>query len=210
MKVPLSSFWRKSKPQVTSAGSASHAAQDGPKSGFPPSPVWPEMGTAAVAWIDGQGASARTTARLTRRSEEALELVLDQAVAEGQTVWFIFDDGSDCIGKIQACRDGAQGYEALASLMTGRPALGDPSAASTRLKWIDPSGNVLQAAVSLQNAAQGQLQVLSRDELAAPAVVLLSGKGFQCLGALSACRAREERWQLDIEVLGEAFSRPRD
>jgi hypothetical protein len=210
MKVSLSSFWRKSKPERPSAASTSEIAEETSRSNFPPSPVWPEMGTAAVAWIDAQGASARAVARLRRRSEEALELSLDQAVGEGQTVWLIFDDGADSIGKIQSCRNGVQGYEAHARLMNGQHTPSETGTASTHLKWLDPSGNLMQAAVSLQNAAQGQLQVLSREEIPAPAVVLLSGKGFQCLGALSACRPREDRWQLDIEVLGEAYSRPRD
>jgi hypothetical protein len=166
------------------------------------------MGMAAVAWIDDQGAWSRTKARLTRRSGDALEISLDQTLREGQAVWFIFDDGTDSIGRIQACRDGVQGYDAHASLMDGRHTP-EPANAATSLKWLAPSGSMMQAAVSLQNAGQGQLQVLSREEIPAPAVVLLSGKGFQCLGALSACRPREDRWQLDIEVLGEAYSRPK-
>jgi hypothetical protein len=210
MKVSLPSFWRKNKPEHPSDGSGkTDAAQEAAKSSFPPSPVWPAMGTAAVAWIDERGASASTTARLSRRSGEALELTLDQAVGEGQTVWLIFDDGTDSIGKVQSCRNGVQGYEAHASLMNGRHAPVEAVTPSTHLKWLDPSGNVMQTAVSLQNAGQGQLQVLSPEEIPGPAVVLLSGKGFQCLGALSTCGPREDRWQLDIKVLGEAYSRPR-
>jgi hypothetical protein len=75
--------------------------------------------------------------------------------------------------------------------------------------WLDPSGNVMQTAVSLQNAGLGKLHFLSPVEFPGPAVVLLSGNGFLCLGALGACGPREDRWQLDIKVLGEAYSRPR-
>ncbi len=209
MKVSLPSFWRKSKPEKASATAAADRSQGVAKSNFPPSPVWPEMGTAAVAWIDGQGASARTTARLQRRSGEALDLSLDQPVGEGQTVWLIFDDGTGSIGKIQSCRSGVQGYEAHTSLVNGHGP-GDTGAASTHLKWLDSSGIVMHAAVSLQNAGQGQLEVLSRDEIPTPAIVLLSGKGFQCLGALRDCRPRDDRWHLVIDVLGEAYSRPRE
>jgi hypothetical protein len=222
MKVSLTRLWRKDAAKLRNDGASQNAVSNSAVSAVsaaPPLPVWPASGTAAMAWIDAPGTMRRASCRLQSRSDHELRLRIDQALGPDDLVWLVLDDGVNCSGKVLTCHPAGEferefdekfnneKFEVHIALMQASPAVTGISAA--HLKWLDSSGVVAQEQVSLQSAEQGQLQVVLSQPLAVPSIVLLAGKGFQCLGAARRCEASAGRWGVAIQVLGDAYSRPR-
>jgi hypothetical protein len=160
-----------------------------------------------MAWIDAPGTVRRASCRLQSRSDHELRLRIDEALGPDDLVWLILDDGVNCSGRVLTCHGAEQEFEVHIALMQASPAV--TSSAGAHLKWLDSSGVVAQEQVSLQSAEQGQLQVVLSQPLPVPSIGLLAGKGFQCLGAARRCEPSAGRWAVAIQVLGEAYSRPR-
>jgi hypothetical protein len=129
-------------------------------------------------------------------------------------VWLILDDGLNCSGRALTCHPAGESdekfdahkFEIHIALMQAGPA---PASNAAHLKWLDSSGVVAQEQVSLQSAEQGQLQVVLNEPLPISSIVLLAAKSFQCLGSVRRCEPSASRWAVAVEVLGEAYSRPR-
>jgi hypothetical protein len=207
MKVSLTKLWRKDAAKPRNDGASQNAVSNSAASAAPPLPVWPAAGTAAIAWIGAPGAVRKASCRLQSRSEHELRLRIDEALGPDDSVWLILDDGVNCSGRVLTCHGAEQEFEVHIALMQAGPALTSKSAA--HLKWLDSSGVVAQEQVSLQGAEQGQLQVVLNEPLPVPCIVLLAGKGFQCLGSVRRCEPGAGRWAVAVEVLGQAYSRPR-
>jgi len=219
MKVSLTRMWRKDAAKPRNDGAAQNAVSNAAVSAAPALPVWPAAGTAAMAWIDAAGTVRRASCRLQSHSDHELRLRIDEALGPDDLVWLILDDGVNCSGKVLTCHPAGEfdekfdekfnneKFEAHIALM--QAGLAVTSSAGAHLKWLDSSGVVAQEQVSLQSAEQGQLQVVLNEPLPVPSIVLLAGKGFQCLGAARRCEPGAGRWAVAIEVLGEAYSRPR-
>jgi hypothetical protein len=207
MKVSLTRMWRKDAAKPRNDGASQTAVSNSAVSAAPPLPVWPASGTAAMAWIDAPGTVRRASCRLQSRSDHELRLRIDEALGPDDLVWLILDDGVNCSGRVLTCHGAEQEFEVHIALMQASPAV--TSSAGAHLKWLDSSGVVAQEQVSLQSAEQGQLQVVLSQPLPVPSIGLLAGKGFQCLGAARRCEPSAGRWAVAIQVLGEAYSRPR-
>jgi hypothetical protein len=200
-------MWRKDAAKPRNDGASQNAVSNSAVSAAPALPVWPASGTAAMAWIDAPGTVRRASCRLQSRSDHELRLRIDEALGPDDSVWLILDDGVNFSGKVLTCHGAEQEFEVHIALMQAGPAV--TSSAGAHLKWLDSSGVVAQEQVSLQSAEQGQLQVVLNEPLPVPSIVLLVGKGFQCLGAARRCEPSAGRWAVAIQVLGEAYSRPR-
>jgi hypothetical protein len=207
MKVSLTKLWRKDAAKPRNDGASQNAASNSTASAVPSLPVWPAAGTAAIAWIDAPGTVRRASCRLQSRSDHELRLRTDEALGPDDSVWLILDDGLNCAGRVLTCHGAEHEFEVHIALMQAGPAVTSSSAA--HLKWLDSSGVVAQEQVSLQGAEQGQLQVLLNEPLPVPSIVLLAGKGFQCLASVRRCESGAGRWAVAVEVLGQAYSRPR-
>ena len=207
MRVSLTRMWRKDAAKPRNDGASQNAVSNSAVSAAPALPVWPAAGTAAMAWIDAPGTVRRASCRLQSRSDHELRLRIDEALGPDDSVWLILDDGVNFSGKVLTCHGAEQEFEVHIALMQAGPAV--TSSAGAHLKWLDSSGVVAQEQVSLQSAEQGQLQVVLNEPLPVPSIVLLVGKGFQCLGAARRCERSAGRWAVAIQVLGEAYSRPR-
>jgi hypothetical protein len=215
MKVSLTRLWRKDAPGPRNAVPSQSTAAAPVASTAPPLPVWPAAGTAALAWIGPQGTARTASCRLQSRSDHELRLLADEALGPDDAVWLILDDGVNCAGRVLACHRAGDKFEEKfeaefevhIALIQAGPAEANHSAA--HLKWVAVSGVVAQEQVSLQSAEQGQLQVVLHEPLPVPSLVLLAGKGFQCLGSVRRCEPNAGRWSVAIEVLGQAYSRSR-
>ena len=210
MKVSLTKLWRKDAAKPRNDGASQNAVSNSAASAAPPLPVWPAAGTAAIAWIDTPGRVRRASCQIQSRSDHELRLRIDEALGPDDSVWLILDDGVNCSGRVLTCHPAGEvdeKFEVHIALMQAGPAA--TSSAGAHLKWLDSSGVVAQEQVSLQSAEQGQLQVVLNEPLPVPCIVLLAGKGFQCLGSVRRCEPSAGRWAVAIEVLGEAYSRPR-
>jgi len=207
MRVSFSSLWRKGKPKPELAKPAPPPAPNGPT---PPrsalDPVWPAAGTAAVAWMSEPGVFGWATADLLERTPASLKLRLEQPAETGRPAWLILDDGADCTGKTLSCENDGRGFAVEIEL--ARKSQPQEDTTLTQLRWLDAQGNLAHATASLRNATEGRIEVRSGDEVPSPAIALLAGKGFQCLGAVRGCQSLDGRWAVEIEVLGEAYSRP--
>jgi hypothetical protein len=211
MKVSLTRLWRKDAPKPRNAVPSQDTAASPVASSASPLPVWPSAGTAALAWIGPQGTACTALCQIQSRSGHELRLWIDEALGPDDSVWLILDDGVSCAGRILTCHRAEEfddKFEVHIALIQAGPAATGSSA--THLNWLDSSGVVAQEQVSLQNAEQGQLQVVLNEPLPVPSIVLLAAKGFQCLGSVSRCEPGAGRWALAIEVLGEAYSRSRE
>ena len=215
MKVSLTRMWRKDAAKPRNDGASQNAVSNAAVSAAPALPVWPAAGTAAMAWIGAPGTVRSASCRLQSRSDHELRLRIDEALGQDDLVWLILDDGVNCSGRVLTCHPAGEEFEGEfdekfevhIALMQAGPAV--TSSAGAHLKWLDSAGVVAQEQVSLQSAEQGQLQVVLNESLAVPSIVLLAGKGFQCLGAARRCEPGAGRWAVAVEVLGEAYSRPR-
>lgn len=218
MKVSLTRLWRKDAAKPRNDGAPQTGVSNSAASAAPSLPVWPAAGTATIAWIAATGAARRASCRLQSRSVHELRLRVDEALGPDDSVWLILDDGLNCSGRVLTCHP-AEGldvsfegksneeFEVHLALMQAGAEVTNSSAA--HVKWLNPSGVVVQEQVSLQSAEQGQLQVVLNEPLPVPSIVLLAGKGFQCLGSVRRCERGAGRWAVAVEVLGQAYSRPR-
>jgi hypothetical protein len=167
---------------------------------------WPKDELATLFWLDKDGTTKTASVWMKNSGDGGSAVVSDKPVESGQSAWLITQEGEDRQAVIRYCTEASEGYQVGLERLKAKKA--EPRPAGTCLSWIEKSGKLVYLPVSVRNSGDGKLEVVSAKAAPAPALAMISGLEYRCLGAITACHKRGSRFLLDVDVVSESYKQP--
>lgn len=169
---------------------------------------WPKTGTAKMSWIAGGGSLNTVSAWLKDTGGGGLGVYTRKPVETGLTVWVMTHEGDDWQGVTRYCTPCDEGFQIGFERIRAAVSKSDANIVGTQLKWLEKSGKFALNSVSVRNAADGRLEVVTSKAVPTPAIAMLSGKEVRCLASALACHKRGNRFLVEMEVVSDTYKNP--
>jgi hypothetical protein len=160
-----------------------------------------------MSWIEDDGSWKTVSVWLKDIGDGGTGVFSRKPVEVNRSVWLINSQGQDSQGVIRYCTKSQEGYQVGFERIKVRVAKPE-SNGGAQLKWLEKSGKLVLTPVSIRNAGEGQIEVVTAKPVPAPAIMLLSGKEMRCLASAKACHKRGNRFLVEMEVVSDAYKNP--
>ena len=190
MKMSFSSLWRK---------------------GFRRSAEKPERpaalgGKTTIAWIGESGEAHCCKTGLRERFEGGVSIDLDMEIPADRPIWLVSSDGFGRAGTLRDCIPNEEKFVGRVSFFPDQgPGKNGSEQPSARMRWMEGGSHVVATPVSVKNSRRGEIEVELSEALPVPAIVLLQGVEFQCVGSVTRCLGEDGRWLATVEVLSGRY-----
>lgn len=169
---------------------------------------WPKSGTAKMSWIADGGSLKIASAWLKDTGDGGLGVYLRKPIDPGLTVWVMTHDGDDWQGVTRYCSPAEEGFQVGFERIKSTNSKSDSNVVGTHLKWLEKSGKYAWTPVSVRNAADGRLEVVTSKAVPTPTIAMLTAKEVRCLASALACHKRGNRFLVEMEVVSDAYKNP--
>jgi hypothetical protein len=169
---------------------------------------WPKAGGAKMTWIADDGSWKTVTAWIKNTGDGGMGVTTRKPVESGRTVWVMTQEGEDWQGLIRYCTGTEEGFQIGFERIKATASKSDRNPVGTHLKWLDKSGKIALAPVSVRNAKDGRLEVVAPKAVPTPMVAMLAGQEVRCLASALACHKRGNRFLVEMEVLTDTYKHP--
>jgi hypothetical protein len=169
---------------------------------------WPKTGTAKMSWITSAGSWKVVSVWLKDTGDGGLGVFSRKPVETDRTVWVITKDGEDWQGLTRYCTPAEEGFQIGFERIKALAVKSDSPAAGTHLKWLEKPGKLALAPVSVRNASDGRIEVVTSKAVPTPSIAMLSGREVRCLATALACHKRGNRFLVEMEVVSDTYNNP--
>lgn len=167
---------------------------------------WPKTGTAKMSWIAENGRWKTVSAWLKDTGDGGLGVYLRKPIDSGLTVWVMTQEGDDWQGVTRYCTPCEEGFQVGFERIKAPKS--DTNVVGTYIKWLEKPGKLALTPVSVRNAADGRLEVVTSKAVPTPTIAMLSAKEVRCLASAMACHKRGNRFLVEMEVVSDAYKNP--
>ena len=167
-------------------------------------------GVAKICWSDEELREQQLEGQVIDYSKTGLALALSRPLEVGENA--LISVGQDMQVKVvvrHSRKDGDQYVIGLFFLPEPRAKSGNrPEKDSVVLQWPDlETGNIHSIEADPQNTLENTMRIFVPEIIPAGTVMLLSGSRLECLATARKAEPHEDRYLLEIEVIGRPYAR---